>query len=146
LQTPGTNAEIVPLLKYVRPGGYEPHPNLKIYGKLDVNGDKENPLFTYLKKSCPPTVFRIGDPAGIFWNPIDTRDIVWNFEKFLVDKRGVPRYRFHPHTWDFGRDVQPYLDSLLAEGNAACALTFISMSRLSALMLLYFSFTRLLLY
>ena len=25
-----------------------------------------------------------------------TTDITWNFEKFLIDGNGKPRYRFHP--------------------------------------------------
>jgi len=116
LQEPGSNAEILPTLKNVRPGGgWEPHANLKIYGKLQVNGETAHPLFKYLETSCPPTQYRIGDKSGIFWTPILTNDIVWNFEKFLVDKRGVPRYRFHPHTWNFGAAIEPYLNFLLEE-------------------------------
>lgn len=50
LQEPGKNSEILNGLKYVRPGGgFEPDRNLHIFGKLDVNGGKEHPMFTWLK-------------------------------------------------------------------------------------------------
>lgn len=49
LQEPGsTPEEILNGLKYVRPGnGYVP--SFKLFKKGDVNGEKENPLFTHLK-------------------------------------------------------------------------------------------------
>lgn len=35
---------------YVRPGnGWKPHKNLHIYGKLEVNGDGQHPLYEWLK-------------------------------------------------------------------------------------------------
>lgn len=35
---------------YVRPGnGWKPHQNLHIYGKIDVNGDNQHPLYEFLK-------------------------------------------------------------------------------------------------
>ena len=48
LQEPGGNSEIRNGIRSVRPGnGYEPLFNLTT--KQDVNGDKEHPLFTFLK-------------------------------------------------------------------------------------------------
>ena len=49
LQEPGNNkTEFLNLAKYVRPGGgYEP--NYPWFGRLDVNGYNEHPLYTYLK-------------------------------------------------------------------------------------------------
>jgi len=49
------------------------------------------------------------------WNPIDIRDLTWNFEKFLIDQRGIPRYRFRPGNWENGTVIQPFLETLLAE-------------------------------
>ena len=44
----GTGAEILNGIKYVRPGGgYVPQ--FMMFEKIDVNGDKEHPLYTYLK-------------------------------------------------------------------------------------------------
>jgi glutathione peroxidase len=39
-------------LKNVRPGhGYTPHQDLHIFGKIDVNGENEHPMYTFLKVS-----------------------------------------------------------------------------------------------
>lgn len=48
--------------------------------KIDVNGDKEDPVYKYLKDQ----------KAGL----LGLRRIKWNFEKFLIDKNGkvVERY------------------------------------------------------
>jgi glutathione peroxidase len=53
----------------------------------------------------------------MFWDPIRTTDITWNFEKFLIDRVGRPRYRFHPSQWDNGKLVEKYAQQLLAEEN-----------------------------
>lgn len=49
LHEPGTTAEeIMNGIKYVRPGnGFEPA--FRLFEKQDVNGAKENPLYTHLK-------------------------------------------------------------------------------------------------
>ena len=48
-QEPGADGtEILQGLKYVRPGGgYTP--NFQMFSKIDVNGDEEDALYTYLK-------------------------------------------------------------------------------------------------
>ncbi|XDB63306.1 hypothetical protein AB1E18_016636 [Capra hircus] len=49
-QEPGENSEILPGLKYVRPGGgYVP--NFQLFEKGDVNGETEQKVFTFLKVS-----------------------------------------------------------------------------------------------
>jgi len=114
LQEPGENWEILNGLKYVRPGkGFEPHPNLTIFGKLEVNGQYGHDMYKYLKRSCPPTTPDLGNITFMHWNPVDLRDITWNFEKFLIDARGVPRYRFRPGNWHNGTIVRPFLDYVL---------------------------------
>lgn len=54
LQEPGENEyEILNGLKYVRPGnGYTP--NFPLVEKRDVNGEKQDKIFTYLKVSVLP--------------------------------------------------------------------------------------------
>ena len=38
-------------------------------------------------------------PGSISWRPVRTYDIHWNFEKFLVDHKGQPLYRYaEPNT------------------------------------------------
>lgn len=51
-----------------------------MFSKIDVNGDEESPLYTYLKSK----------QSGI----LGTKDIKWNFTKFLIDKEGnvINRY------------------------------------------------------
>ncbi len=51
--------------------------------KIEVNGNNENPLYTYLKQQLP----------GVL-----TNSIKWNFTKFLIDKNGKPVKRFKPTT------------------------------------------------
>jgi hypothetical protein len=34
------------------------------------------------------------DPSYIVWSPVRRYDIAWNFEKFLVDHKGVPYKRW----------------------------------------------------
>ncbi|OWF39878.1 Glutathione peroxidase 3 [Mizuhopecten yessoensis] len=94
LQEPADNkTELLNGLHYVRPGsGYIPL--FDLMAKVNVNGPQEDHFYTYLKNSCP----RLPDNAAFrvrrsFWDPIRPSDVVWNFEKFIVDKYGMPRYR-----------------------------------------------------
>jgi glutathione peroxidase len=111
-QEPGNNGEILNTLRYVRPGnGFVP--NFPLLGKIDVNGQNQIPLFTYLKSLCgaPGTSFV---PAEyISWDPVLTTDITWNFEKFLVDKQGhvVRRYDIGVPPLNIAGDIQKLLAS-----------------------------------
>jgi glutathione peroxidase len=53
-----------------------------MFEKIDVNGDGRHPLYAELT--------RLADDSG------HDGDIRWNFEKFLVDRRGAPVRRFSP--------------------------------------------------
>ncbi len=50
--------------------------------KVNVNGKKEHPIYTYLKNK----------KSGFFG-----KKIRWNFTKFLIDKNGIPIKRYAPH-------------------------------------------------
>uniref|UniRef100_A0A1I7ZEE3 Glutathione peroxidase n=1 Tax=Steinernema glaseri TaxID=37863 RepID=A0A1I7ZEE3_9BILA len=116
LQEPAENHELLNGVTRVRPGnGWEPHQNLHIFGKLQVNGVNHHPLYEFLKDSCPQTVVQIGKGHELMYNPIRANDITWNFEKFLVDRQGRPRFRFHPTAWNHGQVVQPFIQKLLDE-------------------------------
>ncbi|CAI2357588.1 unnamed protein product [Caenorhabditis sp. 36 PRJEB53466] len=116
LQEPAENHEILNGVTHVRPGnGWTPHRELHIYGKIDVNGDNHHPLYEFVKEACPQTVDKIGHPNEMMYNPIRASDITWNFEKFLIDRNGQPRYRFHPTAWSHGQVVTPFIEQLLAE-------------------------------
>ncbi|KAL7868366.1 hypothetical protein SRHO_G00097500 [Serrasalmus rhombeus] len=96
LQEPGSNNEILALLKHVRPGsGFVP--NFQLFEKGNVNGEKEQSLFTFLKNACPPVGDSFGNPTNrLFWEPLKVSDIKWNFEKFLVGPNGKPLKRWFP--------------------------------------------------
>ncbi|BCN32463.1 glutathione peroxidase [Anaeromicropila herbilytica] len=74
-QAPGTNDDIVNFctLKY--------HTTFQTFGKIDVNGEKEDPLYTFLK----------GNKSGILGSKIK-----WNFTKFLVGRNGNVIARYAP--------------------------------------------------
>ncbi len=73
-QEPGSNAEIK---EFALAKGAK----FDLFAKIDVNGSKEHPLFTYLKNK----------QSGFLVNAIK-----WNFTKFTVNKDGVPTARFAP--------------------------------------------------
>nr|XP_004670877.2 epididymal secretory glutathione peroxidase [Jaculus jaculus] len=93
-QEPGENSEILPGLKYVRPGE-DYVPNFQLFAKGDVNGEKEQGLFTFLKRACPHPSETVADSLKrVSWEPVRVHDIRWNFEKFLVGPDGVPLMRW----------------------------------------------------
>ena len=55
-----------------------------MFEKVDVNGGGTHPLFTWLKNEA----------TGI----LGTKDIKWNFTKFLVDRNGKVAGRYAPTT------------------------------------------------
>ncbi|XP_074647441.1 cuticular glutathione peroxidase-like [Tubulanus polymorphus] len=97
-QEPAADAyELFNGIKHVRPGhNFKLDRNIQFSGKVEVNGPNEQALFTYLKELCPAPRDLIGNPKELFWQPIKTSDITWNFEKFLIDKNGKPIARVNP--------------------------------------------------
>lgn len=73
-QEPGSNKEIQEFCRLTY--GVE----FDMFAKIDVNGENESELYTFLKDKA----------SGI----IGTKNIKWNFTKFLVDKEGnvIDRY------------------------------------------------------
>jgi len=96
MQEPSLNHEMLNGIKYVRPGnGFVP--NFPITAKIDVNGEHEHPLYSFLKRSCPPTQVKFAYKNYLYWEKFHERDIRWNFEKFLIDPRtGMPWRRYDP--------------------------------------------------
>uniref|UniRef100_A0A8C5MNT9 Glutathione peroxidase n=1 Tax=Leptobrachium leishanense TaxID=445787 RepID=A0A8C5MNT9_9ANUR len=113
-QENSNNQEILSLLKFVRPGeGFEP--NFLLSEKCEVNGEKEHPLFTFLKEQLPfpsdDALSLMTDPKSIIWSPVRRNDISWNFEKFLVGPDGVPykRYSRRYETINIQADIEKLL-------------------------------------
>jgi len=75
-QAPGTEKEInnFCILKY--------NTTFRRFSKINVNGQNESPLYTYLKSQT----------KGF----LGTKKIKWNFTKFLVDSEGKVRKRYSP--------------------------------------------------
>jgi len=92
--------EILRSLQYVRPGGGFT-PKAVVFDKVDVNGEAEHPVFTFLKQSLPRPADKqagsLGNPKLIVWSPVLRSDISWNFEKFLISPAGTPVKRFSRH-------------------------------------------------
>jgi len=111
LQCPELNHEILNVLQYVRPGG-DYVPNFPMFAKCDVNGLKEEHLFTYLKESLPFVNPVLGDMKKLYWSPMRVNDIRWNFEKFLITADGLPfkRYDLHCPADEVERDIERLLD------------------------------------
>jgi glutathione peroxidase len=85
-QAPGTDSEICQfrLSKF--------HITFKQFSKIEVNGDKEDKLYTYLKSVKPG-------------------NIKWNFAKFLVDRDGNVVERFGSMTKP--EEIDPFVSKLL---------------------------------
>ena len=51
------------------------------------------------------------DPHHILWKPVRNNDVAWNFEKFLIDKKGnvVRRYSKDYETINISRDIEKIL-------------------------------------
>lgn len=76
-QDPGTNEEIEQFCQ-LNYGVTFP-----MFAKIDVNGDEEDPLYTWLKE----------EQSGLLGGAIK-----WNFTKFLIDRDGRVVKRFAPQT------------------------------------------------
>jgi glutathione peroxidase len=77
-QEPGSNKEIKAFCK----GSY--NVTFDMFAKVDVNGENTIPLYKFLKEKR----------KGFLW----TKDIKWNFTKFLIDRNGNIVERFAPMT------------------------------------------------
>ena len=71
--------------------------------KIEVNGENEHPLYTYLKQQQPNEIIE-GTKNKLAMKAIEKisttyknkEDIKWNFTKFLVDKEGNVVKRYDP--------------------------------------------------
>ena len=96
-QAPGTDSEIHEFcqLKY--------DTSFDQFKKIDVNGENEDPLFTYLKNNSPceeingfKNKLTMSGITKISTTCKKKNDIKWNFTKFLVDGNGNVLRRVSP--------------------------------------------------
>ena len=90
----------------------------KQFAKIDVNGENEDSLYTFLKKEKSVPNFGSGIKANAFKkmikninNTSSDSDIQWNFTKFLVDREGSVIGRFEP-TYDI-KKIEKKIEELL---------------------------------
>lgn len=90
-QAPGTNTEIQNFCT-ARFGT-----TFDRFAKIDVNGENEDPLYTYLKKS----------QGGLLGDKIK-----WNFTKFLIDRDGnvVERYSSQKKPENIAKEIEKLLE------------------------------------
>lgn len=69
------------------------------FAKIDVNGETEDPLYTFLKS----------EKTGLF-----NEEIKWNFTKFLVDRKGNVVKRYAPTTNPL--EIEKDIVTLLQQG------------------------------
>ena len=90
------------------------------FDKIDVNGENESPLFTYLKQQKGFGGFDLNDQRGKMMDGMMRKkdadydqkaDIKWNFTKFLVGRDGLVLKRFEPT--DKMSDIDAAIGSLL---------------------------------
>lgn len=108
-QEPGSNNEIQQFCSLT----YDVH--FPLFAKISVAGDDKHPLYTRLIHAIPE---RQGEGSwwkdlvdyGLTPNPVP--EVLWNFEKFLVNKQGNIVARFAP---DITADDPRLVDAIQAE-------------------------------
>ena len=92
MQEPGSETQI----KEFCESTYEV--SFPLFAKIDVNGDKEAPLYHFLKETAP-----------------ESGNIGWNFEKFIVGKDGKVAARFKTRTKPDAAEVVKVLETELGK-------------------------------
>lgn len=114
-QEPGTNDEIQSFCSLTY------NVTFPIFDKIDVNGENESPLYTYLKAQAPfagypegteefcDMLTQIHKKTGTGFENGDA--IKWNFGKFLVSRDGKSIIRFEPMVSPemMGNDIEKLL-------------------------------------
>jgi len=104
-QEPGTNQEIVEFCQTRFAVDFP------LFEKISVKGEAQHPLYRELIAQKPEARANAGSALGAKLaqhglSPKAPTDVMWNFEKFLVDRRGNVADRFAP-------DVTPEAPELL---------------------------------
>jgi glutathione peroxidase len=112
-QEPGTNEDISTFCR-VNYGVDFP-----MFAKIVVKGFEQHPLYQALTDALPESQGKEGNPmyqalADRGMGPHRPGDILWNFEKFLLDRAGVPVARFAPHITPDAPEILAALESELA--------------------------------
>jgi glutathione peroxidase len=112
-QEPGSEAEIRDFCTT----NYDVH--FPLFSKISVLGEDQHPLYASLTAAQPAAV---GDGPfrerlkGYGVNPKNPIDVLWNFEKFLVSRRGDVVGRFAPDVTADDPRLVAAIDAELAKG------------------------------
>jgi glutathione peroxidase len=91
-QEPGSNDEILDFCRSVY------GVNFPMFSKIAVKGESQHPLYRRLTSAAPRIEFPSGSKARERLSEKGQLDrqpeILWNFEKFLVDRNGAVKARF----------------------------------------------------
>lgn len=111
-QEPGSDAEISEFCSLT----YDVH--FPLFSKISVLGADQHPLYAELTAAQPAA---IGDGPfrerlkGYGVNPENTTDVLWNFEKFLLNRKGDVVARFAPDVAADDPRVVAAIDAELAK-------------------------------
>jgi glutathione peroxidase len=112
-QEPGTDAEISDFCSL----NYDVH--FPLFSKITVLGADKHPLYAQLTTAQPAA---IGEGPmrerlkGYGVDPADKTEVLWNFEKFLLSRKGDVVARFAPDVTADDPRVVAAIDSELAKG------------------------------
>ncbi len=114
-QEPGTNQEIQQFCQ--SKFGVE----FPLFEKIVVKGDGQHPLYRQLIEECPKAqpkpdsaLRKTLDSHGL--GPKNDTDIMWNFEKFLVNRQGEVVARFAPDFNPQDAEVKNAIEAELSKG------------------------------
>ncbi len=114
-QEPGSEAEIASFCSV----NYDVH--FPLFAKLSVLGPDQHPLYTALTAACPHAE---GDGPfrdrlkGHGMTPSNDPDVLWNFEKFIIDRNGEVVGRFAPDVTADDARLVALIDAELAKSPA----------------------------
>ena len=112
-QEPGTDEEIQQFCKTT----YDV--KFPLYSKIQVTGADKHPLYKHLTTVKPDTEDRGGMETmlrGYTMEPTEKPEVVWNFEKFLINRQGQVVRRFAPDTAPDAPKLIEAIEAELAKG------------------------------
>lgn len=112
-QEPGSNEEIQGFCKTTY------NVQFPLYSKIPVTGPDKHPLYKHLITVKPDTEDRAGMETmlrGYKIDPTSEPEVVWNFEKFLINRKGEVVRRFAPDTAPDAPKLVEAIEAELAKG------------------------------
>lgn len=111
-QEPGSDAEISQFCSLT----YDVH--FPLFAKISVLGEDRHPLYARLTTAVPDAIgegpFR-ERLKGYGVDPVNRQDVLWNFEKFLINRQGEVVARFAPDVTADDSRLLAAIDKALAQ-------------------------------